>query len=65
MEIDLESWLMREALILDRSSDPDFGNLIELDDLHEPLELRRDQLGDLEPTIGEGEVIDAPIVEMT
>nr|GEX79838.1 hypothetical protein [Tanacetum cinerariifolium] len=60
MEIDLESRLMGEALILDRSRDPDFGSFIELDDLHELLELRRDQ-----PTIKEGEVIDTPIVEMT
>nr|GFA84058.1 hypothetical protein [Tanacetum cinerariifolium] len=65
MENDLDSRLMGEALILDRSRDPNFGNFIELDDLHEPLELRRDQLEDLEPTIEEGEVIDAPIVEMT
>nr|GEY00708.1 hypothetical protein [Tanacetum cinerariifolium] len=37
MEINLESRLIGEALILDKSRDPNFGDFIELDDLHEPL----------------------------
>ncbi|GKB87252.1 mitochondrial proton/calcium exchanger protein-like protein isoform X1 [Tanacetum coccineum] len=45
------------ALVLNRSLDPFFGDYIELNDLNVPLELRRDQVDDLIPTIEEGEVI--------
>ncbi|GKB63350.1 hypothetical protein Tco_0919536 [Tanacetum coccineum] len=44
MEHDLESRLMGEALILNRSLDHVYGDYIELNDLNEPLELRRNQV---------------------
>nr|GEV13570.1 hypothetical protein [Tanacetum cinerariifolium] len=58
MELDLEARLMGETLMLNRSLDPFFGNYIELNDLNVPLELRKDQLDDLMPTIEEGEVVE-------
>ncbi|GJU31585.1 putative reverse transcriptase domain-containing protein [Tanacetum coccineum] len=58
MELDLEVRLMRETLVLNRSLDPFFGDYIELNDLNVPLELRRDQVDDLMPTIKEGEVVE-------
>ncbi|GKA23393.1 putative reverse transcriptase domain-containing protein [Tanacetum coccineum] len=58
MELDLEARLMGETLVLNRSLDPFFGDYIELNDLNVPLELRRDQVDDLMPTIEEGEVIE-------
>ncbi|GKB61619.1 hypothetical protein Tco_0917805 [Tanacetum coccineum] len=58
MELDLEARLMRETLVLNRSLDPFFEDYIELNDLNVPLELRRDQVDDLLPTIEEGEVIE-------
>ncbi|GJX51849.1 uncharacterized mitochondrial protein-like protein [Tanacetum coccineum] len=64
MELDLEARLMGEALILNRSLDPLYGDYIELNDLNEPLELRRNQVDDLEPTIEEGEVIDEPMMDI-
>ncbi|GJY83875.1 putative reverse transcriptase domain-containing protein [Tanacetum coccineum] len=57
MELDLEARLMGETLVLNRSLDYFFGDYIELNDLNVPLELRRDQVNDLMPTIEEGEVI--------
>ncbi|GJS01773.1 hypothetical protein Tco_0318281 [Tanacetum coccineum] len=57
MELDLEARLMGETLVLNRSLDPFFEDYIELNDLNVPLELRRDQVDDLMPTIEEGEVI--------
>ncbi|GJY60985.1 hypothetical protein Tco_0461642 [Tanacetum coccineum] len=51
MELDLEARLIGETLILNRSLDPLNGDYIELDDLNEPFELRRNQGDDLEPTI--------------
>ncbi|GKD56425.1 zinc finger, CCHC-type containing protein [Tanacetum coccineum] len=62
IELDLEVMLMGEALILNRSLDPLYGDYIELNDLNEPLELRRNQVGDLEPTIEECEVVDEPLM---
>nr|GEZ27780.1 hypothetical protein [Tanacetum cinerariifolium]GEZ46288.1 hypothetical protein [Tanacetum cinerariifolium] len=56
-ELDLEARLMGETLMLNRSLDPFFEDYIELDDLNEPVELRRNQCDDLMPTIEEGEVI--------
>ncbi|GJV48006.1 hypothetical protein Tco_1438218 [Tanacetum coccineum] len=50
MELDLEARIMREALILNRSLDPLYRNYIELNDLNELLELRRNQVDNLEPT---------------
>ncbi|GKB36957.1 hypothetical protein Tco_0881899 [Tanacetum coccineum] len=58
MELDLKARLMGETLMLNRSLDPISGDYIELNDLNVPLELRRDQVNDLMPTIEEGEVIE-------
>ncbi|GJR17013.1 mitochondrial proton/calcium exchanger protein-like protein isoform X1 [Tanacetum coccineum] len=58
IELDLEARLMGETLVLNRSLDPFFEDYIELNDLNEPLELRRDQVDELMPTIEEGEVIE-------
>ncbi|GJR96190.1 putative ribonuclease H-like domain-containing protein [Tanacetum coccineum] len=58
MELDLEARLMGETLVLNRSLDPFFEDYIELNDLNEPFELRRNQGDDLMPTIEEGEVIE-------
>nr|GEY97346.1 hypothetical protein [Tanacetum cinerariifolium] len=49
---------MGETLMLNRSLDTLYGDYIELNDLNVPLELRRDQVEDLMPTIKEGEVIE-------
>ncbi|GJY54722.1 putative reverse transcriptase domain-containing protein [Tanacetum coccineum] len=57
MELDLEARLMGETLVLNRSLDPFLEDYIELNDLNEPYELRRNQGDDLMPTIEEGEVI--------
>ncbi|GKB15187.1 uncharacterized mitochondrial protein-like protein [Tanacetum coccineum] len=64
IELDLQARLMGEALILNRSLDPLYGDYIELNDLNEPLELRRNQVDDLEPTIEEGEVVDEPMMDI-
>ncbi|GJY41024.1 hypothetical protein Tco_0428294 [Tanacetum coccineum] len=64
MELDLEARLMGETLVINRSLDPLIGDYIELNDLNEPLELRRNQVNDLMPTIEEGEVIDAPMDDL-
>ncbi|GJZ51516.1 pyruvate dehydrogenase (acetyl-transferring) kinase, mitochondrial [Tanacetum coccineum] len=58
IELDLEAKLMGETLVLNRSLDPFFEDYIKLNDLNIPLELRRDQVDDLMPTIEEGEVIE-------
>ncbi|GJX28412.1 putative reverse transcriptase domain-containing protein [Tanacetum coccineum] len=58
MELDLEARLMGENLVLTRSLDPFFEDYIELNDLNEPFELRRNQGDYLMPTIDEGEVIE-------
>ncbi|GKD43318.1 hypothetical protein Tco_1267963 [Tanacetum coccineum] len=58
MELDLEARLMGETLVLNRSLDPFFEDYIELSDLNVPLELRRDQVDNLMPTIEEGEVVE-------
>ncbi|GJR70664.1 putative reverse transcriptase domain-containing protein [Tanacetum coccineum] len=63
MEIDLEAKLIGETLILNRSLDPLYRDYIELNDLNEPIELRRNQVDDIEPTIKEGEVIDEPMID--
>ncbi|GKF39036.1 hypothetical protein Tco_0119097, partial [Tanacetum coccineum] len=57
MELDLEVRLMGETLVLNRSLDPFLEDYIELKDLNEPFELRRNQRDGLMPTIKEGEVI--------
>ncbi|GJS95420.1 DNA-directed DNA polymerase [Tanacetum coccineum] len=56
MELDLKARLMGETLVLNRTLDPLYGDYIELNDLNVPLELRRDQVDDLMPTIEEGEM---------
>ncbi|GJZ05665.1 hypothetical protein Tco_0539458 [Tanacetum coccineum] len=58
MELDLEARLMGETLVLNRSLDSFFEDYIELNDLNEPFELRRNQGDDLMLTIKEGEVIE-------
>ncbi|GKC21895.1 putative reverse transcriptase domain-containing protein, partial [Tanacetum coccineum] len=58
MEPDLEARLIRDSLVLNRSLDPFLKDYIELNDLNEPFELRRNQGDDLMPTIKEGEVIE-------
>ncbi|GKF15116.1 hypothetical protein Tco_0056578, partial [Tanacetum coccineum] len=58
MELDLEARLMGETLVLNRSLDHFFEDYIELNDLNEPFEIRRNQGDDLMPTIKEGEVIE-------
>ncbi|GJR94095.1 reverse transcriptase domain-containing protein [Tanacetum coccineum] len=64
MELDLEARLMGKALILNRSLDPLYGDYIELNDLNKPLDLKRNQIDDLEPTIEEGEVIDKSVKDI-
>nr|GEW27074.1 hypothetical protein [Tanacetum cinerariifolium] len=58
IELDLEARLMGETLVLNRSLDSFFEDYIELNDLCEPFELKRNQGDDLMPTIKEGEVIE-------
>ncbi|GJS41701.1 homeodomain-like protein [Tanacetum coccineum] len=58
IELDLEARLMGETLVLNRSLDPFLEDYIELNDLNEPFELRRNQGDDLMPTIEEGDVIE-------
>ncbi|GKE47474.1 putative reverse transcriptase domain-containing protein [Tanacetum coccineum] len=58
IEFDLEARLIGKTLVLNRSLDPFFEDYIELNDLNVPLELRRDQVDDLIPTIKEGEVVE-------
>nr|GEY00733.1 homeodomain-like protein [Tanacetum cinerariifolium] len=55
MELDLETRLMGETLVLNRSLDPFFEDYIKLNDLNVPLELRIDQVDDIMPTIEEDE----------
>ncbi|GJT97186.1 putative reverse transcriptase domain-containing protein [Tanacetum coccineum] len=58
VELDLEDRLMGETFVLNRSLDPFFEDYIELNGLNVPLELRRDQVDNLMPTIEEGEVVE-------
>ncbi|GJT95527.1 hypothetical protein Tco_1091045 [Tanacetum coccineum] len=58
MELDLEARLMGETLVLKKLMDPLYVDYIELNDLNEPLELKRYQVDDLMSTIEEGEVIE-------
>ncbi|GJZ14520.1 hypothetical protein Tco_0550197 [Tanacetum coccineum] len=54
MELDLEARLLGETLNINRSLDPTYGDYIKLNDLNEPLELRRHQLEDLGLAIEDG-----------
>nr|GEV11237.1 hypothetical protein [Tanacetum cinerariifolium] len=58
MGLDLEARIMGETLVLNRLLDSFFEDYIELNDLNVPLELRRNQVDDITPTIEEGEVIE-------
>ncbi|GKE62583.1 hypothetical protein Tco_1512950 [Tanacetum coccineum] len=58
IELDLEARLIGETFVSNRSLDPLFEDYIELNDLNEPFELRRNQGDDLIPIIEEGEVIE-------
>nr|GFB40856.1 hypothetical protein [Tanacetum cinerariifolium] len=58
MELDLDTRLMGETLVLNRSLHPFFRDYIELNDLNIPLEHKRDRVDDLMPTIEEGEVVE-------
>ncbi|GKE40743.1 hypothetical protein Tco_1464148 [Tanacetum coccineum] len=65
MELNLEARLMGQALILNKSLDPKYEDYIELNDLNEPWELRRNQeVNDLGPTIEERKAIDEPMVDI-
>ncbi|GJR55601.1 hypothetical protein Tco_1406122 [Tanacetum coccineum] len=64
MKLDFEARLIGETLVLNRSFDPLYGDYIELNDLNVPLELRRNQVNDLMPTVEEGEVIDKPMIDI-
>ncbi|GKF07073.1 hypothetical protein Tco_0041297 [Tanacetum coccineum] len=55
MELNLKARLMGETLVLNRSLEHLYRDYIELNDLNVPIELRRDQVDDLMPTIEEGE----------
>ncbi|GJZ14026.1 hypothetical protein Tco_0549256 [Tanacetum coccineum] len=48
----------------EQSLDPLYGDYIELNDLNESLEQRRNQVADLEPNIKEGEVVDEPMMDI-
>nr|GEU28762.1 putative reverse transcriptase domain-containing protein [Tanacetum cinerariifolium] len=58
IELDLEARLMGEILVLNRSLDPFFEDYLELNDLNEPIELKRNQCNELMPTIEEGKVVE-------
>ncbi|GKE74328.1 gag-pol polyprotein [Tanacetum coccineum] len=64
MDLDLEARLMGETLILNRSFDPLYGDYIELNDLNEPLERRRNRVDDLGPTVEENEVVNEPVMDI-
>nr|GEV30545.1 hypothetical protein [Tanacetum cinerariifolium] len=53
MELDLEARIMGETLVLNRSLDPFWKITLNLNDLNEPFELRRNQEDDLIPTVEE------------
>ncbi|GKB10683.1 DNA-directed DNA polymerase, partial [Tanacetum coccineum] len=53
VELDLEARLIGETLVFNRLLDPFYGDYIELINLNLLLELRRDQVDDLMPTIEE------------
>ncbi|GKF21830.1 hypothetical protein Tco_0070468 [Tanacetum coccineum] len=50
--------------MINRSQDPSFEDFIELNDLNTPVELRRNQVEDLGSTIGDGEAIDKPMIDI-
>ncbi|GJY13865.1 putative reverse transcriptase domain-containing protein [Tanacetum coccineum] len=64
MDFNLEARLMGETFILNRSFDLLYTNYIELNDLNKPLELRRNQVDDLKPTVKEGKVVNEPMMDI-
>ncbi|GJT15414.1 hypothetical protein Tco_0874120 [Tanacetum coccineum] len=64
MKLDLEARLIGEALMINSSQDPSFEDFIELNYLNTPVELRRNQVEGLGPTVGDGEVIDKPMIDI-
>nr|GFD03486.1 hypothetical protein [Tanacetum cinerariifolium] len=64
IELDLEARLIGKSLVINRSLDPLIGDCMKLNYLNKPLELRRNQVNDLMPTVEEGEVIDAPMDDL-
>ncbi|GKC27337.1 homeodomain-like protein [Tanacetum coccineum] len=65
MDLDLKARIIGETLIMNRSFNPLYGDYIELNDLNEPIELRRNINDDLEPSIKEGgEVVNEPMVDL-
>ncbi|GJT97675.1 zinc finger, CCHC-type containing protein [Tanacetum coccineum] len=64
MYLDLEARMMGETLILNISFDPLYGDYIELNDLNEPQEHRRNPVDNLKPTIEEGEVVNKPMKDI-
>ncbi|GJR99338.1 hypothetical protein Tco_0315847 [Tanacetum coccineum] len=49
---------------VDISFDPLYGDDIDLNDLNEPQELKRNRVDNLEPTIEEGEVVNEPMIDI-
>nr|GEW47275.1 homeodomain-like protein [Tanacetum cinerariifolium] len=64
MDLNLEARLMGETLILNRLFDPLYGDYIRLNDLNKPLELKRNRVDDLGPTVEEGEVVNEPMMNI-
>ncbi|GJW96794.1 putative reverse transcriptase domain-containing protein [Tanacetum coccineum] len=64
IDLDLKARIIGETLIMNRSLDPLYGDYIELNDLNEPIELRRNINDDLEPLIEEGEVVNEPMMDL-
>ena len=62
MEPDLEARLMGETLIQNRSLND--GDYIELNDLIVPLELKDQVMGDSEPEVEDGKVVDILMVNV-
>ncbi|GJV20221.1 retrovirus-related pol polyprotein from transposon TNT 1-94 [Tanacetum coccineum] len=62
IKFDLEARLIGETLVLNRSLDPFFEDYIELNNLNELFELRRNQGDDLMPTIEECEAKFFPLL---
>nr|GFA86927.1 hypothetical protein [Tanacetum cinerariifolium] len=64
MKLDLKAKIFGEALMIIRSQDPSLEDFIELNNLNTLVELRRNQVEDLGPTVGDREVIDKPKIDI-
>ncbi|GKE21120.1 hypothetical protein Tco_1432632 [Tanacetum coccineum] len=62
-KLGLETRPMGDELRMNKSQDPNFEDFIELNDLNEPIEHRRNQVKIFLPTIDEVEGMDEPIIE--